>query len=95
MFWALYSICLYLSFLFVLCYLYLSDHLFLLSHFIFVYFLFLFIYFYFCIFFYLAAPGLSCSTRDLVPQPEIEPRLPALTVWSFSHWTTREVPQPL
>ena len=48
-----------------------------------------------CLFIYLAAPGLSCSTWDLVPQPGIEPRLPALRVRSLSHWTTREVPQLL
>ena len=35
---------------------------------------------------------LSCSMWDLVPWPGIEPRLPALGVESFSHWTTREVP---
>ena len=28
---------------------------------------------------------------DLVPWPGIEPRPPALEVWSLSHWTTREV----
>ena len=28
---------------------------------------------------------------DLVPWPGIEPRLPALGVWSISYWTTREV----
>ena len=46
----------------------------------------------------MAAPGLSCGTGDLhcsmqalVPQPEIEPRPPALGVWSLTHWTTREV----
>ena len=42
-------------------------------------------------FFYLAAPGLSCSTRDLVPRPGIEPPRPALGVWSLSPWTTREI----
>ena len=26
----------------------------------------------------------------LVPQPRMEPRPPALRVWSFSHWATRE-----
>ena len=35
---------------------------------------------------------LSCGRWDLVPWPGIEPRPPALGVWSFSHWTTREVP---
>ena len=29
---------------------------------------------------------------DLVPQPGIEPRAPALGVWSPTHWTTGEVP---
>ena len=28
----------------------------------------------------------------LVPWPEIKPKAPALTVWSFNHWTTRKVP---
>ena len=37
------------------------------------------------IFIYLAALGLSCSTWDLVPQPETEPRPPALGAWSLSH----------
>ena len=30
--------------------------------------------------------------RDLVPGAGIEPRPPALGVWSLSHWTTRKVP---
>ena len=30
----------------------------------------------------------SCSMWDLVPRPGIEPRSPALGIWSFSHWTT-------
>ena len=42
--------------------------------------------------FYLAAPGLSSGMWDLVPQPGIKPGPPALGVWSFSHWTSREVP---
>ena len=55
-------------------------------------------------FFYLAAPSfstvcrlfscgmqsLSCSMWDLVPWSGIEPGLPALGVWSLSHWVTRE-----
>ena len=44
---------------------------------------------------YLTVPGLSCGMWDLVPWPGIEPRPPALGVWSLSHWTTREVPDPL
>ena len=32
---------------------------------------------------------------DLVPQPGIEPRPPALGGQSLSHWTTREVPQKI
>ena len=35
----------------------------------------------------------SCSMRDLVPWPGIEPRPPALGTQSLSHWTTRKVPQ--
>ena len=42
---------------------------------------------------YLGALGLSCGMRDLVPWPEIEPGLPALGVWSFNCWTTKEVPR--
>ena len=42
--------------------------------------------------FILAALGLSCGMWDLVPQPGIEPRPPALGVQSLTHWTTREVP---
>ena len=50
--------------------------------------------FYFFIFnIYLAAPGLSCSTRDLVPWPGIEPGSPALGARSLNLWTTREVPR--
>ena len=41
---------------------------------------------------YLFTSGLSCSMRDLRPQPGIEPGPPALGAWSLSHWTTREVP---
>ena len=44
-------------------------------------------------FIYLAMLGLSCSMWDLVSWPGIEPRPPALGVWSLSCWTTREVPQ--
>ena len=43
-------------------------------------------------FYYFTMPGLSCSMWDLVLWPGIEPRLPVLGVWSFSHWITREVP---
>ena len=39
---------------------------------------------------YLAVPGLSCSMRDLVPRPGIEPGPPALGAWTLSPWTTRE-----
>ena len=39
---------------------------------------------------YLAVPGLSFSTWDLVPWPEMEPRSPALGEQSLSHGTTRE-----
>ena len=46
---------------------------------------------YIYIYIYLAAPGLHCSTRDLVPWLGIESRLPALGTWSLSHWITREV----
>ena len=48
---------------------------------------------------YLAALGLSSSTRSLVavcgilvPRPGIKHRPPALGAWSLSHWTTRKVP---
>ena len=51
------------------------------------------------LFIYLAAPGLSCGTRDLcchvrdlVPWPGIEPGPPALVAQSLTHWITREVP---
>jgi len=33
----------------------------------------------------------NCSMQDLVPWPGIKLRLPALGMWSLSHWTTREV----
>ena len=35
---------------------------------------------------------LSCSTWDLVSQPEIKPGPPAMGVQSLSHWVIREVP---
>ena len=41
---------------------------------------------------YLAALIFRCGMRDLVPSPVIEPRPPALGVWSFNQWTTREAP---
>ena len=34
-------------------------------------------------------------TWSLVPWPGIKPGLPALGVWSLSHWTAREAPSPL
>ena len=37
--------------------------------------------------------GLSCGMWDLLLQPGIEPRIPALGAWSLSHWTTSEVPR--
>ena len=37
--------------------------------------------------------GLSCSMWDLVSRPGIEPGPPALGMWSFSYWITREVPR--
>ena len=53
-------------------------------------------------FIYLAVPGLSCSMQtrscgmwDLVPRPGMEPVLPALGAWSLTHWTIREVAQPV
>ena len=40
-----------------------------------------------------AALGIfSCGMWNLVPWPRIEPWPPALTAWSLSRWTTREVP---
>ena len=51
------------------------------------------LFFFFLIYlFILAAPDLSCSMWDLVPQPGIKPGPPALGAWSLTHWTTREVP---
>ena len=42
--------------------------------------------------FNLAGPGLSCGMWNLVPQPGIEPRPPALGVRSPSHWNTQRSP---
>ena len=39
---------------------------------------------------YLAAPGLSCGMRDLVPWPGIKPRPPASGAWRLIHRTTRK-----
>ena len=36
---------------------------------------------------------LSCGMWDLVPQPGIKPGPPALGAQSFSHWTTKEIPE--
>ena len=58
---------------------------------IFIYLLFLFILFWLRRIFVVACGLLSCGTWDLVPQSGIEPRPPALGVWSLTHWTTREV----
>ena len=44
------------------------------------------------VFIYSAVPDFSCSTRDLVPWPGIEPRPPASGAESLSHWTTGKVP---
>ena len=35
---------------------------------------------------------LCCGLRDLVPQPRIKPRPPALGAESLSHWTIKEGP---
>ena len=43
-------------------------------------------------FFNLAVPGLSCGMWNLVPEPGIEPRPPALGVRSPSHWNTQRSP---
>ena len=34
----------------------------------------------------------SCGVWDLIPQPGIEPRAPALGAQSLSRWVTRKVP---
>ena len=52
---------------------------------------FMYIYIYLFLFIYLAASGLRCVMWDLVPQPGIEPRPPALGAHSLSHWTAKEV----
>ena len=41
---------------------------------------------------YLAALGFRCGMQDVVPQPGIKPRFPALGARSPNHWTMREVP---
>ena len=40
---------------------------------------------------YLAAPGLSCGMRDLVPDQGSNLGPPTLGAWSLSHWITKEV----
>ena len=35
----------------------------------------------------------SCRMQDLFSRPGVKPEPRALGVWSFSHWTTREVPR--
>ena len=56
-----------------------------------------FIYFlkFLFIFIYLAVPGHSCNTWDLVPWSGIESGLPALGAQSLHHWTTRDAPGQL
>ena len=44
------------------------------------------------LFLYLAALGLSCSMRHLVPWPKMEPGPPASGAQSLSHQTTRDIP---
>ena len=61
----------------------------------------LFAFLFFNTYFYLAVPGLSCSSKDflvvacgtLVLWLGIKPRPLALGAWSLSHWTAREVPE--
>ena len=50
-------------------------------------------WFFFFFYIYLTVLGLSCGMWDLIPWLGIEPRAPALGVWSLSQWTTREVPK--
>ena len=51
---------------------------------------------YICIYYiYVALPHLRFATGDLIPQPRINPGFPSLGAWSFSHWSTREVPRPM
>ena len=40
----------------------------------------------------MTSQGLGCGMCDLVPWPQIEPRLPALGAWSLGHWTAAEAP---
>ena len=40
-------------------------------------------------FIYLAAPDLSCYTRDLVPRPEVDPQAPCIGNVALSHWITK------
>ena len=47
------------------------------------------------VFISLATLGLSCGLWDLVPQPGVEPRPPALRAQSPSYWSTRESPLSL
>ena len=51
------------------------------------------IFFYFI--YLLDCAGLIAACKNLVPQPGIEARPPALGAQSPNHWTTREVPTAL
>ena len=42
-----------------------------------------------CMIFTYGMKTLSCGMWDLVPWPKIEPRPPALGIWSLSHWTRK------
>ena len=57
-----------------------------------VFFLFQYLFIWLHKVFVLAHRIFSCSMRDLVSWPGMEPRPPALGVWSLSHWTTKDVP---
>ena len=41
--------------------------------------------------FFVALRIFSYGIWDLVPQPRIKLRTPALGTWSLTHWTTKEV----
>ena len=42
-------------------------------------------------FFFFFGRGTACGI--FIPQPAIEPELPAVKAPSLNHWTTREVPE--
>ena len=58
------------------------------------FYLFIYLFIWLCWVLVVACRIFICSIQDLVPQPGVKFRSPALGACSLSHWATREVPKP-